>query len=94
MKNLTKVIGPAPSEIDRKELITRIRQEHQRVSAGVETYTSKAKASRKSTKRSASATALLKKLKEKGITLEEYEALLDTQRKIKELEAQIGNSET
>jgi len=75
MKNLTKVIGLAPSELPRNELIKRIRKEHQRVSEGVEAYTSKAKRKSSGGPRALSATKFLAKLKEAGMTLEQYEKL-------------------
>jgi len=96
MKNLTKVIGLAPSEMDRTALIKLIRKEHQRISDGVEAYSSQAKTRKTAgaSKRAPSGTAVLKKLKEKGVSLAEYEELLETQRRIKELEAQIGTEPT
>jgi len=85
MKNLTKVIGPAPSEMPRDELIKLIRREHQRISEGVEAYTTKAKRKTSSSgSRSLSATKFLAKLKEAGMTLEQYEELT---RKMEEAES-------
>ena len=94
MKNLTRTIGLAPSELPKDALIKLIRREHQRISEGVEAYSSQAKARKVGKPRSPSAAALLKKLKEKGITLEQYEALLEMKKKIKELEAKDAGNTT
>lgn len=92
MKNLISVIGLAPSEMPREDLVQLIRAEHQRVSDGVESYTPKSKRKASGGPRAPSGKALLAKLKEKGVTLEQYQEMVEVERRIKELEAKIGTN--
>jgi hypothetical protein len=81
MENLTRVIGPAPSEMSLQELEEAIRREHSRVSQGLlngaRPTKGKAKVASKTTK--------AKSLEEKyGMPLEEMERKLELLRKLEE----------
>jgi hypothetical protein len=90
MERLTKVIGPAPSEMPRDQLMQIIRAEHQRVAVGVEAYGSQKKKGKKAPAgpKKLSGKALLVYLEAKGVSLEEYKDMLETQKQIKQLEAE------
>jgi len=89
MRNLTKVIGPAPSEMSRSDLVALVRREHQRAAAGLEAYVTKSKAKRRvsSGPKQLSATKFLAMLKDVGMTLEEYKELQELKK-----EAESGKS--
>jgi hypothetical protein len=93
MRKLITVVGPAPSEMPHDQLMQLIRAEHQRVSVGVEAYTSQTKKGKKRAPagpRKVSGKALLDKLKAKGVSLEEYNEMLEVKRQIQQLEAEAG----
>ncbi len=93
MKKLITVIGLAPSEMPRDALMQRIRAEHQRVSVGVEAYGTQVKKKGKKAPagpKKLSGKALLTHLKAKGVSLEEYNDMLEIKRQIKQLEAEAG----
>jgi hypothetical protein len=93
MERLTTVIGLAPSEMPREQLMQLIRAEHQRVAVGVETYGSQKKKGAKKAPtgpKKLSGKALLVYLDAKGVSIEEYKDMLEVQKQIKQLEAEAG----
>ena len=84
MDNLTRVIGPAPSEMTLKELEEAIRREHSRVARGLETGAYSYGAKKKKSKVPSRATKI-KTIEEKyGMSLEEMEKKLELLKKLEE----------
>jgi len=81
MENLTRVIGPAPSEMSLEEPEEAIKREHSRVARGLESGARPTKGKAKV----ASRTTRAKSLEEKfGMSLEEMERKLELLRKLEE----------
>jgi len=93
MDNLTRVIGPAPSEMSLEELEEAIRREHSRVARGLEAGAYSYGAKNKKLK-APSQTAKAKTMEEKyNMPLEEMERKLELLKKFEENQEKIKHGD-